>query len=226
MSISRSLDPDHPLSKFSDPPSRQIFAGIYDNLLLSAGEKPPQSLLVCAARPQEGATTVALGLALAAVEQQGQPVLLIDGNFHNSGICGAFGLPESSGLGELISGRLDLSGAIRQTMVPNLLVVGAGVAQQGHLRNLETPNLRNLLNKLAPDYSLVIVDGPAVNAYPESVLYASQVDRTFLVVHSGVTRVPVVKTALAKLTLRKAGQVDLILNRRIFHIPAWLYNRL
>ena len=34
---------------------------------------------------------------------------------------------------------------------------------------------------------------------PESVLYAAQVDRTFLVVHSGVTRVPVIKTALAKL---------------------------
>jgi capsular exopolysaccharide synthesis family protein len=226
MSVSLPLDPDHPLSKFNDPRTRQIFAGIYNNILLTSGEKPPQSLLVCAAKPQEGATTVALGLALAAVEQQGQPVLLIDGNFHTPAICGAFGLPESSGLGDLLSGRLNLSDAISQTMVANLLVMGAGVAQQGHVRNLEPPNLRNLLNKLAPDYSLVIVDGPAVNAHLESALYASQVDRTFLVVHSGVTRVPVVKMALAKLSLGKAGQVDLILNRRVFNIPAWLYNRL
>jgi succinoglycan biosynthesis transport protein ExoP len=226
MPVSPPLGPENPLNKFDDPRSRQIFAGIYDNILLTAGERLPQSLLFCAAKPQEGATTVALGLALAAAAQQDQPVLLIDGNFHSPGICRAFGLPESPGLGELIGDRLDLGGAISQTMVPNLLVMAAGVAQPGHLRKLEPPNLRHLLNRLAPDYSLVIMDGPALNAYPESVLYASQVERTFLVLHSGVTRVPVVNTALAKLTLGKAGQVDLILNRRTFDIPAWLYNRL
>jgi Mrp family chromosome partitioning ATPase len=226
MSAGLTLDLEHPLKKFNDPRSQQVFAGIYNNLLLSAGDRPIHSLLVCAARPQEGATTVALGLALAAVEQLGQPVLLIDGNFHTPGLCRAFGLAESPGLGELLSGPLNPNGVIRPTRVANLLVMGAGAAQPGQLRNLEPPNLHNLLKNLAPDYSLIIVDGPAINAHPESVLYAAQVDRSFLVVQAGVTRVPVLKTALAKLTLGQAGQVDLILNRRTFDIPAWLYNRL
>ena len=101
------LDSPHHFSRLSDSEARQIFAGIYQNMSLSAEAKAPKSLLVCAAKRQEGATTVALGLALAAAEQQTEPVLLLDGNFHAPRICGAFGLPESSGLGDLIAGRVD-----------------------------------------------------------------------------------------------------------------------
>ncbi len=217
--------PDY-FRRLSEPAARQIFAGIYQNMALTTEARASKSVLVCAANRREGATTVALGLALAAAEQQTDQVLLLDGNFYAPQICGAFGLLESAGLGDLIAGLANPAAVVRKTPVANLWVMGPGVAHPGQVKSLESPNLQELLQVLAQQFPLVIIDGPALNPYPESVLYAAQAGLTFLVVHSGMTRVPVIKTALAKLAPESCGKVEIILNRRIFYIPGWLYQRL
>jgi Mrp family chromosome partitioning ATPase len=200
--------------------------GIFNNILLTAAEARPRNLLICAANPGEGGSTVALGLALAAAEIQDQPVLLIDGNFAHPQVCAAFGLPELYGFGDCLAGRIGASSVVQASGVPQLMVMGAGVAPLNHMSLLEPPALTNLLAGLNREYATIIIDGPAVNGSPESVLYAAQVDRTFVVVHAGSTRVQVVETALDKLSAGGAGSVDLILNRRTFPIPPWIYRRL
>jgi Mrp family chromosome partitioning ATPase len=200
--------------------------GIFNNILLTAAEARPRNLLICAANPGEGGSTVALGLALAAAEIQDQPVLLIDGNFAHPQVCAAFGLPELYGFGDCLAGQIGASSVVQASGVPQLMVMGAGVAPLNHMSLLEPPALTNLLAGLNREYATIIIDGPAVNGSPESVLYAAQVDRTFVVVHAGSTRVQVVETALDKLSAGGAGSVDLILNRRTFPIPPWIYRRL
>jgi polysaccharide biosynthesis transport protein len=220
-----SAIPDH-FRRLADPKARQIFAGIYQNMALTTAATTPKSVLVCAANRQEGATTVALGLALAATEHQTDQVLLMDGNFYSPQICGAFGLPDSAGLGDLIAGLVNPEAVVRKTPVANLWVMGPGVAHPGQIKSLEPPYLQDLLQVLTQQFPLVIIDGPALNSHPESVLYAAQADRIFLVVHSGVTRVPVIRAALAKLAPEVGSKVEVILNRRNFYIPGWIYQRL
>jgi Mrp family chromosome partitioning ATPase len=91
---------------------------------------------------------------------------------------------------------------------------------------LGAPAFSNLLKGLAATYPVIIIDGPSINGFPESVLYAAQVDRVLMVVKSGITRVPVVSSALVRLAAGGCAQVDLILNQRTFPIPAWIYQRL
>jgi len=196
------------------PDTRQVFARLYNNILLTTAVTPLKSILVCAAEAGEGATTVAVGLALAAAEQQTGPVLLIDGNFRQPGVLAAFGQKDLYGLGEIMAGKLGADCAIRPTAAPNLRVMGAGAAQPNYFRQLESPSFQKFLQKLSAFYDLVIVDGPAVNLYPESVLFASQVDRVFLVIHAGRTRAPVVTAALSKLAAHGCDKVELVLNRR------------
>ena len=220
--------PDPMVGKLYNPGARQVFLGIYNNLQLTSGDSPRQSILVCAANPHEGASMVALGVALAAAEQNAEPVLLVDGNFHYPHVCEAFGQMELFGLGDLMSGKLDQASAIRPTTVPAMHVLGAGVVQPNHLQNLENPKFRDLLQGLKSLYKLIVVDGPAVNFYPESVVYASQVDRVLLVVYAGQTRSQVVQTALSRLTQSGCDdkKIELVLNRRTFPIPKWLYKKL
>ena len=139
---------------------------------------------------------MAIGLAMAAAEIQNQPVLLIDGNFAHPQVCAAFGLPELYGFGDCLAGRIEAKSVVQATSVPQLQVMGAGVAPLNHISLLEPPAFKNLLGCLNREYATIIIDGPAVNVSPESVLYAAQVDRIFLVVHAGITRVQVVSTAL------------------------------
>lgn len=211
---------------FFGPGVRRVFMGIYNNILLTSTDTRQRNFLICAANQGEGGTTVAIGLAVAAAEIQDQPVLLIDGNFSHPRVCAAFGLPELYGLGDLLSGRIESKSVVQATPVPQLKVMGAGVPPMNHMSLLEAPAFKNLLEGLNREYGTIIIDGPAVNEFPESVLYAGQVDRTFLVVHAGITRVQVVSTALAKLDIGGCAKVDLILNRRTFPIPPWIYRRL
>ena len=214
------------MDKLRLPDTRRVFASIYNNVLLTNDVTPIKNLLVCAADVGEGATTVAVGLALAAAEQQTGPVLLIDGNSRQPAILKAFGQEDLYGLGEIMAGKMEAQCAISATTAPNLRVMGAGAAQPNYVTKLESPNFQNFLQKLSALYALVLVDGPAVNTCPESVLFASQVDRVFLVVHAGETRVPVVEAALSKLAANGCDKVELVLNRRIFPIPQWIYKKL
>ncbi|MHC1728475.1 MAG: CpsD/CapB family tyrosine-protein kinase [Syntrophobacteraceae bacterium] len=212
------------LYRWLTPKARKHFLSIYENLLLTSSSADVGSLLVCASNPAEGATSVAMGIALAVSTQRSIPVLLIDGNYHDPQVCGLLKTYDPVGIGDILAGRIDPDAVAIPTVVPCLAVMGTGVLPAGRISLLEPPNLKNVLQKLKEIYPLVIIDGPAVNVYSESVLYASQVDRVLLVVHSGVTRTPVVAAALARLS--GSSRIEIILNRRLYPIPPFMYRRL
>ncbi len=222
------------LQTLLSPRVRRIFSSVYGNLLAASGAAPPRVVLICSASEGEGVTTVSAGLAIAATDKlavgragkgSGQ-VLLIDGNFHRPGVSNFFGVPDGKGFADLLSGGADPDALTRKTTVPDLSIMRAGVVVGDHIRAMEPPKLRELLQGLAPSYRFILIDGPAINAYPESVLYAPQVDRVLLVVHSGVARGPVVGKALAKLSVVGCTKVEVILNRRRYAIPNTVYRRL
>lgn len=224
--IASGVGLDSALRKLLTPEARRTFSGIYGHLLASAAAARFRSVLVCSASNGEGATTVATGLAIAAAENQAGQVLLIDGNCHNPRISAAFGMTGEGGLGDLLAGRMDADALVRKTAISDLSVMGTGVMPGDHIRALEPPKFRGLLEKLASSYQFILVDGPAINPYPESVLYASQVDRVLLVIHAGVSRGPVVAKALAKLSAAGCDKVEVVLNRRTFPIPRTVYKKL
>jgi capsular exopolysaccharide synthesis family protein len=226
MNLSLALSNRQTLQILSAPEARQVFMGIYDNILLTSSGTQRKSYLVCSANRGEGTSTVALGLAMAAAETGNQPVLLVDGNFSHPGVCEAFGLRDIQGLGDLLAGGQDAKSLVRDTTIPHLQVMGAGAPPLNHVSMLGAPAFSNLLNGLAATYPVIIIDGPSINGFPESVLYAAQVDRVLMVVKSGITRVPVVSSALVRLAAGGCDHVDLILNQRTFPIPAWIYQRL
>jgi capsular exopolysaccharide synthesis family protein len=226
MNLSPALSNRPTLQTLTGPESRQVFMGIYDNILLTSSGTRQKSFLICSANRGEGASTVALGIALAAAEVWNQPVLLIDGNFSHPQVCEAFGLPNIHGLGDLLAGGHDVKSLARDTTIPHLQVMGAGVAPINHISMLESPAFNHLLDQVTAAYPLIIIDGPPINGFPESVLYAAQVDRVLMVVKSGHTRMQVVSAALARLAAGGCDRVDLVLNRRSFPIPPWIYQRL
>jgi succinoglycan biosynthesis transport protein ExoP len=226
MHLSPAVSERQTLQILSSPEARQVFMGIYDNILLTSNVARQKSVLICSANRGEGTSTVALGIAMVAAEAWNQPVLLVDGNFAYPQVCEAFGLADIHGLGDILGGSQDLKSVVRDTTIPHLQVIGAGAPPLNHISLLEAPAFSNLLDRFAVTYPLIIVDGPSINCCPESVQYAAQVDRVLMVVKSGITRVPVVSSALVRLAAGGCEHVDLILNQRVFPIPAWIYQRL
>src|SRR5712692_2428959 len=217
---------NHILNKMLAAENRRIFSGIYQHLLALVGPGSSKTVLVCSATSGEGTTSVAVGLAIAAAERGTGPVLLIDGNFQSPNICKIFGASDNTGLGNLLAGNGEAKAVAQPTTVANLSVMGVGAVPTNHIQALEPMKFLDLLAKLAGSYRFILVDGPPINVYPESPLYASQVARVLLVVHAGKTRVPVVAKALAKLAAAGCDNVEPILNRRTFVIPQAIYEKL
>ena len=66
--------------------TRRVVASICHNVLLTSDVTSIKSILVCSAKAGDGPITVAERLALAMAEQQTGPVLLMDGNFRQTGV--------------------------------------------------------------------------------------------------------------------------------------------
>ena len=217
---------NHTLNKLLAVENRRIFSGIYQHLFALVGPGLSKAVLVCSANSGEGTTSVAVGLAIAAAEQRVGSVLLIDGNFHSPNICKVFGKADHIGLGDLLAGNREASAVVQPTTIPTLSAMGMGTLPADYIQALKPMQFRALLAQLAGLYRFILVDGSPINTSPESLLYASQVDRVLLVVHAGKTRVPVVAQALAKLSAAGCDRVEPLLNRRTFVIPQTIYEKL
>jgi Mrp family chromosome partitioning ATPase len=214
------------LERLGSPEGRRAFTSIYGNLLAAGFGAGSKSLLVCGPSGGEGASTVALGLAVVASGYQGNRVLLVDGNIHHPVLSETLAPPGAPGMQGFLAGSMELDEVKIHPVMPGLEFLGAGI---GAGRDIAAPipaQIPALLAGLRPRYSLIVLDGPAVNRHPESVLYAPFVDQVLLVLHAGVSRGPVVERALAKLTAPMHDRIEIILNRREHAIPEAVYRRL
>lgn len=216
-----------PFAWWQQAEARRVFIDLYGRLMTASGAMRPRCVLVCGASTGDGASTTAAGLAFAAAGQGSGRVLLIDGNIHSPSMPEMFGLnAEMPGLGSLLGNSPAIEALCTPTRIPGLFLMSAGTVPGNHLRLLDPPRLRGLLDALPSEFRLVILDGPAVNSYPESILYASQVDRVLFIVRARTTRGPVAAQALSRLSAAGGAQTDVVLNRRTYTIPQAIYRRL
>lgn len=226
------------------------FSRMYEDLVTSDLSGSLRIILGCSTKQGEGATTVMSGLAIAAAQKDAGRVLLVDGNMNNQDVCEIFGVDASKGLIDLLSclkydssemkmpvirddgrdGRLydSLSGEVlfRKTSVPNLWVMPYGCKSAGNLSLMEHPKLKNVLEAMLSCFSMVLIDGPPISSYSESVIYASQVHRVILILQSNVSRKPVAQKTIERLNASGCNRIEVVLNRRVFMIPEVIYKLL
>ena len=214
------------LEQVLKPSAQRIFGDLHNYLVMKTTTDNPGIILICTANPGEGASSVALGLAVAATRDKQDKVLLIDGNFYHPSLCKAWGLTDNLGFFDLLTGATDNLNIAQQTRLGNLWVMGAGSSIESQSRDLEPGNLKEILTQLANLYTLVIIDGPPLNNHPESNLYAQYATNTLLVIAAGLSRAPVVHNAIAKFPPQVRDTLEVVLNRRIYPIPDSIYRKL
>lgn len=208
------------------PEVQRVFLALQDNLLVRWQEEQVKLVTVCATAPGEGASTVALGLALAAARDPQEQVLLVDGNLHQPSLAAALGLPAEPGLTDYLTGRIGLDQAIRPSGFANLWLLASGSVSSSHAKLLDPHILHRTLPPLAEHFSLVFIDSPAVSHYPEAPLFAYFSKRILLIIAAGRSRAPVVQYAVSKFPLGVRDRIEVVLNRRTYPIPRFIYDRL
>lgn len=208
------------------PEAQRFFGRLHDNLLIKWDEHDTRVILICAATTGEGASTVALGLALAAARNKQEKILLVDGNPHQSGLGQVWQARSEPNLADYLTGRVALETIPQQTQIDNLWGMAVGQEFGSQTQTVATMQLRQTFRKLTERFSRIFLDGPAVNNYPESLLYAHVAQSILLVMAAGHARAPVVLSAVAKLPIDCRQRIEVVLNRRIYPIPQFLYEKL
>ena len=202
----------------------EYFKGLIGQIEIALPERESRVLLVSSSVPGEGTTEVVVGLGVALASAMGRRTVIVDCNFRHPDLHVRFGTP-ASGLGEFLAGEIGMEEAVSSTAVPNLWVMGTG-KPIGSLCSVGREGMEKLFDDLRSRFEYVLIDGAPVATDPESAVLCNKVDSVILVVRHGSTKREVVRAA-ADMIARAGGRVlGVVLNRRRFPIPDFLYKRL
>jgi len=150
-----------------------------------------RTILVTSPGPSEGKTTVVQNLGIALAET-GRRVLLVDGDFRRPHLHRKFGVPNDWGIADLLAEQRPVSeyGADRLGVPTgfsglSLLVNGSGLDNVS--RSLYSPRLREIVQALARQYDMVLLDAPPILGVADTRILAPLADALILVLRSGVT---------------------------------------
>lgn len=125
---------------------------------------------------------------------------------------------------DILTGKAAMEEVI-ENAGPNLWMLNSGRTSLNPLTFLDSPKARDLIAVLRSKFDLILIEGPDLKNYKDSLALASCVDGVILMVAESFTRLPVVRWTLKPLRARKCQVLGAVLNRRKFVIPKFIYDR-
>lgn len=148
--------------------------------------------------PEIGKSFVSANFAYIMAEAD-KRILLIDGDMRKGHMQKYFNIERSPGLSEAISGESSVKEVIHKGILhQNLDVITSGVFPPNPSELLMNPAFAELLEKIRPDYDLVIIDTPPILAVTDAGIIAKQAGTNFMVVRSGQHHMREIATAFRR----------------------------
>jgi capsular exopolysaccharide synthesis family protein len=177
---------------------------------------PPQVILVTSPGPGDGKSTVVANLA-ATFAEVGKRVLVLSCDLRKPRIHSLFGVPNMSGLSEVLSNPADGNGSMLgrskwRTPLSKVMLVPSGSvpAKPGEL--LSSDNMRRVLEEARGLADIVLVDTAPVLAAGDSAHLFPLVDAVLVIVRADKTLTTSAERASELLRRLKAPVVGALLN--------------
>lgn len=179
------------------------------------------------ARRFEGVTSIVLAFAAFIARLHGpEELIVVEANFRNPAMAQMLGLSPDKTLSSVLSHSGDPQGAIQRDPSFGISVIAAGPVTDGAMIERSLENLGELLTELRKRYQHILLDSPPVIPFIDANIVSGSTDGVIIVVESNATRSEVLDDAVDRLKSGGAPILGVILNKREFHIPKWLYRLL
>lgn len=187
---------------------------------------PSYALAIIGSHRGEGVSTVAANVSAMLAQGRGGRVLLVDTNIRCPSTHQIFKTRLEPGLTNIPAAEYDYGDIIVSDRFKNLHILAAGIQNGSPPRILQPAQFARLIDSMKKDYRHVIFDMPAMKENHLSARLASLCDAVVLVVEAERLRWEVLLEAKGQLTKWNANTVGVVLNKRRFPIPEWLYQML
>lgn len=191
------------------------YARIVDALMIATESRRHQRWLITGARSGDGSTTTAIGIARDLAERRSK-VLLIDANFRNPSLSRSLGEPSAPGLSQAITEEEPATGVCRNGHpIGDFAVIGVGDQDAIPVELLADPRTVKLLDVLAGEFDVVVVDTAALDQGLEAISLAPHVDGCVLAVRAGKTGKAELENAKHQIEQAGGKVLGTVLNRSL-----------
>ncbi len=191
-------------------PFRESLDLICMNLQLRNVDSPLKSLVITSAVPDEGKSTLSVGLAFSAARLH-QRVLLIDTDLRRPTLHEKLNLSNDRGLSNLLTGNANTPNIHNVSILGSSIdVITSGPIPVDPISLLSGQQLKRLIANFEENYDLVLLDTPPVLGLVDTIQAASCCSGSLLVVK--IDRVTKAQIAEATSLLSKLNLVGIIAN--------------
>jgi uncharacterized protein involved in exopolysaccharide biosynthesis/Mrp family chromosome partitioning ATPase len=180
---------------------------------------------VVGCRRGEGVSSVTANLAASLARNSASPVLVVDANVCHPSMHRIFGTRFSPGLVDFVGSRNGRRKSAVSRLTPDLHVLTTGTTNgiARELFNTSSDGLARAMKEMRKPYRFILVDMPATGDMSSTARMASKCDGVILVVEAEHLRWEVVQREKEQLEKWHANIVGVVLNKRRYPIPGWLY---
>ncbi len=157
----------------------------------------PKTLLITSSASSEGKSTTAVGLARSFADM-GKRVLLVDGDLRRPSLRTLLGEIDGPGLSDALLGAADFNMILRNED-HGFDVIGAGQSPSNPVAVLSTRRMASVLDRLAAEHDVVVIDGPPILGLADAVLLGRSVTAILVVAEANRTDLGQLEVAMSRL---------------------------
>jgi capsular exopolysaccharide synthesis family protein len=200
----------------------EALRGMRTSILLSSPGAPPKVIMIASTRPSEGKTSTSI-LASIVFALNGAKVLLIDADLRRPKIHQRFGVKQSPGLSNVLSGKAALQEAVQVWPdQPRLHLLPSGPVPPLPSELLGSSEMGALLQEAREHYDFIFIDTPPVLAVTDASVLGRLADATILVVRFGEAKRNVVVRSIEVLERSGAHMLGVALNMVDLRSPEYV----
>jgi polysaccharide biosynthesis transport protein len=165
-------------------PTAEAYRNLRTSLLFATQAAEPQVILITSGQQLEGKTTTSVNLAYAFA-QAGAEVLLLDCDLRRPTVHNHFGLSNSPGLTDCLTGDADIEALLfSHRDYPSLKVLAAGAMPANPSDYLNSAVMRDLLERVRGRFDYIVIDSPPAIPFADAPLLSTMADATLIVINS------------------------------------------
>lgn len=189
------------------------FRAIRTNLTFIPGEKKKRTILITSPDKGNGKSTIIANLAVS-LTQKNEKILLIDANLRNPVLHQMFMTSNTKGLTELLTNQATFEEVVYQTEIGKLDLLTSGTVFVNPSELLESEQMKQFLESIAPTYHMILIDSPPILKATETRVLANQCDGVVLVIHRRKTKIAKLIESRKLLELVDATLIGAIMNEK------------